>query len=563
MSKKVSISTQKHVIIVTEFSIGSVVRSERGFGIVAVMAGAVVLGIFALVYTQQMQNRANISLIGDLMSFREQVITYYGSVVSNRSTWECTIQANNDLKLYLATGHMDTTYSGPGSAGINAPDGTLNIFDYSGDCQEGFGGADGKLIVSNTGLGLKLDLDHSSLPVVPHRNCDNTNDGTHFCLKVEWERLDPDQSQQRAVEVKLVLEANRKAIKKQLDVSFDLAGKEHALYFNRTVATDCSDGRVTGYFPGVTIGQARGWTPPGPTYIGPTAPHPVSKGVPGYAGDTAVVKFDPVTGLVACSSRGPLVVPPCYDMSDYEHIGDIGTLRSTYRNPFISSGGMPGYRGFQSGKKGFGNIISNLRLQCDGSGACCGGGAGNTCPCSFRLSSPARIAVKGRCPETAGSGTTTIAYFDPQTGISQCSNPNILVEVVDESIKPRHCDEQNQYGIIQIRDRDISGKGAVGTFRCSTDKWGIWRGGVEVDKGSCGPNYALAGFNTTGKITHCAAGKGAQASRAGGFPGPYGLRGKAGSCYGSGLPGRDAIQVCPAGCYPYGSLSLPSLGRRR
>ena len=43
--------------------------SKRGFGIVTVMIGAVMLGIFALVFTQRMQNRANVSLIADLMAF--------------------------------------------------------------------------------------------------------------------------------------------------------------------------------------------------------------------------------------------------------------------------------------------------------------------------------------------------------------------------------------------------------------------------------------------------------------------------------------------------------------
>ena len=85
------------------------------------MVGAVVLGIFAMVYTQQMQNRANVSLIGDLMSFREQVITYYGSVMSNRSTWECTIRRNSTLQTYLSGG--DPTASRPG--------GSLDIYDYT------------------------------------------------------------------------------------------------------------------------------------------------------------------------------------------------------------------------------------------------------------------------------------------------------------------------------------------------------------------------------------------------------------------------------------------------
>ena len=524
------------------------------------MVGAVVLGIFAMVYTQQMQNRANVSLIGDLMSFREQVITYYGSVVSNRSTWECTIQSNGQLQQYLA-GCTVPPCPTPKPAGINYLDGTLDIYDYTGNCQERFGGAGGILrIPSGNGLGLKLQ-DHNDLPI------DGAADGAanpcdpdihHFCLKVEWEGLDPDQSSQRAVELKLILTANRKAIKDDLDVSFELADKEYAIYMNRTVATDCSDGRVTGYFPNTGKGQARPWHP-GIVSSSAAAPHTTSKGVSAYAGDTAVVQFDSITGLVACSSLGPLVVPSCYDMSDYSYIDDYGTLRNTYVNPFISGTGMPGYRGFQS-SDGFTNIVGNLGLQCDGNGSCCGGGAGNTCPCSSRPG-PARVAVKGRCPETAGSGTTAIAYFDAQTGISQCSNPNILVEKVDQTLHARHCpeDNKNQFGIIKIRARDDSG-GAVGTFRCSTDRWGTNKGGVEPGTGTCVAGEAISTIGSTGEIIqYCAKGGTLQNDRPpSGFTGPCGLRGRPGRC-GPGMPGDDAHQTCPGGCFVCSPIAPPAI----
>ena len=519
------------------------------------MVGAVVLGIFAMVYTQQMQNRANVSLIGDLMSFREQVITYYGSVVSNRSTWECTIQSNGQLQQYLA-GCTVPPCPTPLPAGINAPDGRLNIYDYTGNCQERFGGAGGILLIpSGNGLGLKLQ-DHNDLPIDGASNtCDS--DIHHFCLTVEWERLDPDQSSQRAVELKLVLKANRKAIKDDLDVSFDLADKEYAIYMNRTVATDCSDGRITGYFPNTRKGQARPWHPGIVSSTSAAAPHTTSKGVSAYAGDTAVVQFDSITGLVACSSRGPLVVPPCYDMSDYSYIDDYGPLRNTYVNPFISGAaarggtGMPGYRGFQS-SEGFTNIVGNLGLQCDGDGDCCSQGH-----CCYSIPGTARVAVKGRCPETAGSGTTAIAYFDAQTGISHCSNPNILVEEVDQSIGARHCDDKNQFGIVKIRAQDDSG-GAVGTFRCSTDIWGTNKGGVEPGTGECDPSHAISTIGPTGEIKqYCAKGEPllSHSDRAAGFPGPTGLKGRDASCDRSrGPPGCQAIRSdCNSFCACGGS----------
>ena len=132
-------------------------RKEGGFGIVTVMIGATVLGIFALVYTQKMQNRANVSLISDLMSFREQVITYYSSVVANRGTWECTVQNNADLRHYLAKS-FEAWPTGDKRRLAGEPpqkDGDLSIYNYSGACQEKFGAAAGTLIIPAGGFGLE------------------------------------------------------------------------------------------------------------------------------------------------------------------------------------------------------------------------------------------------------------------------------------------------------------------------------------------------------------------------------------------------------------------------
>ena len=458
-------------------------RNDSGFGIVTVMAGAVVLGIFALVYVQSAQNRANFSQITTLMSFREQVMTYYSSVVANRGTWECTVKANYDLRRYLASGTAATSSN------------ALEIRDYTGNCQEklALSPSSGDLLIATAGLGLNLQ-DYNDLPVTPPRPCDNTESGTEFCLKVEWERH-AIATGRRGVVVKLKLDANRKAIKQKSDVNFELTDKEHTLYMTRTVATDCSDGRVTGYFPGRVTGQVRGFD----GYIETsTSPHPVGSGVAAYAGDAAVVAFDALTGLVQCSTLGPLVVPPCYNVTD------TSELRGKRTNPFLSGSGMVGWSGFVNSSEGFGGIP--------------GGGVGLSLQCDGRGRSP-RAPIQGSCPRTSGSGTTAIAYFDPQTGIAQCSHPNILVEKVDTTrgsdyIKRHYCDGDNRFGIVQI--------GSTGTFACSTSIWGTNRGGVQPT--ACGANQAISGFNNRGERS-CISG-GTPAMR--GFSGPQGERGMSG-----------------------------------
>lgn len=563
--------------------------SKRGFGIVMVMIGAVMLGIFALVFTQRMQNRANVSLIADLMAFREQVLTYYGGLVANRASWECTHANNESLKIFIATGERVT--SGTSHAPIPnfdavVPDGNLAVYDGDGNCQEKFGGGGGgTLRIPNSGLGLSLTGAADYLPA-PDITCNR--DVHHFCLIAEWEAIEgpdlkprfvdpykvgattarpssacpttcpagclsfmaciPDYCNvppgipsnprcvcdvcvkprlpewKRGVEVTLRIETNRKVIKNDLDVSFELANKEHSLYINRTAATDCSDGRVTGFFPGRATGSARVWD--GSGYLGSTAPGPVGTGVNAYMGDAAVVNFDTVTGLVQCHGR-PLVIPPCYDMSDYSYIDDYGVARTRPKdmvNPFVSGTGAPGYRGFQS-DHGFSGIYSSYHIACDGTANSAHG---------VDRSSRARQGIKGKCPETPGSGTTAIAFFDPHTGISHCSNPNILVEKTADQVSPEQlCDGDNWFGIVKIRStgsNSISPSSPiVGTFQCSTDHPGT-RGkvGVQPYYGGypCAADEAITGFDGEGKVLPTCRTKSAGTP---GFPGPKGEKGDDGA----------------------------------
>ena len=175
-----------------------------------------------------------------------------------------------------------------------------------------------------------------------------------------------------------------------------------------------------------------------------------------------------------------------------------------------------------------------MSLQCDGRGR-----------------SP-RTPIQGSCPRTSGSGTTAIAYFDPQTGIAQCSHPNILVEKVDTTrgrdyIKRHYCDGDNRFGIVQI--------GSTGTFACSTSIWGTTRGGVQPT--ACGANQAISGFNNRGERS-CISG-GTPAMR--GFSGPQGERGMSGRDRYNQHSSTARVDMGPymsSSSYPSG----PGVGRR-
>lgn len=383
---------------------------------------------------------------------------------------------------------------------------------------------------------------------------------SHFCLTATWEDLCLPPCQparpidRRSVKVTLKLVANRSVIKNDLDVSFQLADKEHSFYIGRTVATDCSDGRVTGFFPGRQWGRARTWD--GGGYLGSTAPGPVGTGVNAYMGDAAVVNFDTVTGLVQCSGS-PLVIPPCYDMSDDSYINDYGSPRVGAQhmvNPFLSGTGAPGYRGFRS-NHGFEGMQDGYFLRCS-SASTPSRGIGR----SSRVNSN---SIKGKCPETAGGGTTAIAYFDPYTGISQCSHPNILVEKVGAGTPIGEiCESSDNWsGVVRIRDGSSHAHPLphnhhthlVGHFECSTHRWGASKGGVEPLTGihdyPCQPDYAIIGFKSSSEVGEAYDTCRQKSAGTHGFPGPTGEHGDSGAYLNNpGPPGPRGIDEPGCAC---------------
>ena len=472
-------------------------KHESGFGIITVMIGAVMLGIFALVFVQRMQNRTKLSLIADVMAFRNQVITYYSNLVSSRAAWECTVYSTSNITL--------NTYLKNATGGGSETD--LAVHDGDADCQEGFRGTvDGTQRIPLNGLGLNLQ-DYNALPVdatATSRECVSGAVGHQFCLRATWRGLDSVHGQnRRAIEVALRVSVNRLAAKNQLGVGIELADREHFFYINRTVGTDCSDSRVTGHFTGRSASSY----------------HMSGRGVNAYMGDSAVGGFDPLTGLVVCSVRGPLVIPPCYDLSDQQDPRCGLSSHLQEGNIFLSeSGGLivhesndrPLVITCTHTSYGFGNIVEDLSLTCDG--------RGGALP----------VVQEGLCPQTYGGGMTAIAFFHKETGVSHCSHPNILVEKVDQTDFAKHCDGNDQFGLVQIH---ASGVG-IGTFRCSTDVWGATKGGVEPVTSSsypCVSDEAVTGFTDTGEVHGCVKK----------YQGPRGFQGA------PGMPG--ASQTCRAG----------------
>ena len=154
-------------------------------------------------------------------------------------------------------------------------------------------------------------------------------------------------------------------------LSIELKTRERVLFFNRTVAKNCGEGRLIG----PTIQDHRG------------ADLLPNKRSLAYLGDAAVEVLDSERKGVLCDNN-PLVVPPCYDRDD-----DLFSLGSV-------SDAHGGSRTFKSAQN-----CSDARWQ-------------GRCPPT----------------PPPHNGITAISEFDEDTGLSQCSVDHILVGKPDNPV---------------------------------------------------------------------------------------------------------------------------------
>ena len=255
-------------------------RSADGFGLLQVMIGTVVLGIFAMVFVRKAQNRADVSLLTELITYRDQVLDYYSAVVQSRTAWQCTRKCGSPTT-------ADTGF---------------NLYDGDANCQFGCSPS------SPTKPTLRLPsfgwrFSHASLfdpsssswprssgPV----STSIPDEDTHpFFVQAKWQII---SSVTNEVKVTISVSFTPGDEWKKKYTTMDIGERKRVFYMNRTPHKNCSDGlaaRVTG---GSLFFDDRG----------------VGTGVERYAGDTAVVSIDATTGLVNCWNS-PLVIPPCYE----------------------------------------------------------------------------------------------------------------------------------------------------------------------------------------------------------------------------------------------------------
>ena len=254
-------------------------RSVAGFGLLQVMIGTVVLGIFAMVFVRKAYNRADVGLLTELITYRDQVLDYYAAVIQSRTAWQCTRRCS-------------------GSPTSTAPPVSFNLYDGDKDCQAGCPTTK-TLRLPRQGWRFSM-ADNNTVFVPPSwtvttsstypTGVGNTGDTHPFFVKVEWQKTDATTSS--SVKVTISIDFSPTNVWREDYTTMDVGSRKRVFYMNRTPYKNCADGLAASF------GGNR-------FYSSETA------GIPRYAGDTAVVAIDATTGLVECWNS-PLVIPPCY-----------------------------------------------------------------------------------------------------------------------------------------------------------------------------------------------------------------------------------------------------------
>ena len=350
-------------------------RGTEGFGLIQVMVAAAVVGIVSLNFLQKARGRVEVSMIADLMSYRDNVLDYYTAVAADRSSYECLKQNNPTLRSYVESGT---------SLGV------MNVAIWDSDRGKDSagnpipGGGCNRIVIPSAGLGIEITDDFpayewvqkpSVAPFLVTRHCPDhasSTDGAivkpgepYFCLraKIEGEGTAPGVRMTISIEYFPVAHQH---------LSIELKERERVLFFNRTVAKNCGEGRLLGLYD----------------HRGETLPD--DKRSLAYLGDAAVIGFNSEKKGVECSPN-PLVVPPCYDPDDV----------------LFKDGSASGWGGpveFIATRRC--DIADDPRWQ----GRC-----------------PRPEADNPLTPGDERDGITAITRFDKDTGLSQCSTVHILI----------------------------------------------------------------------------------------------------------------------------------------
>ena len=261
---------------------------RSGFGLLQVMIGTVVLGIFAMIFVRKAYNRADISLLTELVTYRDQVLDYYAAVVQSRTAWQCTVKCNSQLHTWVNKRPID-------SCPLGSPC-KLIIYDGDGNCQQNScpSGATVRLPKDGWRFALEPDLG-GAYNFIPPTNPSTVDSSRPMLVEATWEQA---VSSPVSNAVKVTISADWKpddGYRKNYS-SFNIGKRERVIYMNRTPYKNCADGLAArhgnderNFFDDQGTGT----------------------GVARYAGDTSIVGIDPRTGLVTCW-QSPLAIPPCY-----------------------------------------------------------------------------------------------------------------------------------------------------------------------------------------------------------------------------------------------------------
>ena len=251
-------------------------RSVAGFGMIQVMVGAVVLGIFAVVFVRKTYNKAEIGISIQLISYRDQVLDYYTALASNRISWRETRGTNwNSIATNSAIELKDVDGSGRiPSSGLALVEDNIS---------------DGEI------------LPPTPLPTCPPTPASGKINTTHFCLTAT--KTGPQQIE---IEIEYKLEGRTEAEM----INYLVGSGSRSVSFGgaTTVGTDCGTRAIidldfTTDPPTVTCSADPLVEPPCYRCIGALQGKCPDSG----GGKTAITGFDS-NGRTTCSNSNNILV---------------------------------------------------------------------------------------------------------------------------------------------------------------------------------------------------------------------------------------------------------------
>ena len=251
-------------------------NKEGGFSLAMVMVAAVCLGILATIFVRQIGNQLDIVKLAAAISYRNTLLDYYHSITANRHSYTCTKQNSSALKNYVEGISSTLTRQ------------AITVYGVRNPCA---------VFIPSTGLGFNIGDEYpASSPT------SSPCSGRPFCLKPAV------RATGNGNEVEIILTLSFTPANAD-GVGMEIKDVSRSLFYNLTIQKNCSTSLGEKAAIQVVFDKKdkvnEGVKCSAHTLIAPPkkgALHVAQCPLTSAGGKTAVVRFNPTTGLTQCST---------------------------------------------------------------------------------------------------------------------------------------------------------------------------------------------------------------------------------------------------------------------